>query len=597
MSGRSLRIVAGGAVVAGVLLGLLALRGPASGRAPAPRRGPRAEADPATAPGGSVRIAVAALPAGSQPDWRLDVRDSAGVSHEEKGTGEQERVIRPLAAGRLRCTVCAEGFVGESQRIEIEGGQEVAATLTLRRLGRVSGVVRCEGVPVPGVLVQLMVPAESAAFLMDLAPADRGAGTARGCESDGNGRYGFDRVLPVQGLTLVAAGFDHAPVRAGPVDVGPGEEVTADFVLIAGAHLSGRIVDMEGAPSKGATVNVLQRRDKRGVVIWDDEARARTDEDGRFVTPALSGPAVRMVKAWTVLHGVHQIIQHETSPPDRGTKDVGTLAPHPGTVLFEVEGGAVDPSAVLTVAVHGDPPGVGQSVVLSDATFDLEGRIRIAGLPPGEGVYAAVCPDSRAMAEGTFRTTGSDMVVKIPALKVPEKPLPPQEQLVVDVAETAEPALLVLLAGGEFVMWRQIEKGSREPVVERVPPGRYTLFLRAGDRFGQQEIAHVAGQDTRISVAPDRVGRALSVLVLDEGKPVPGASVSVRGFRKESRGLRAPWAETGDDGRAVLRGLPPDVAALTIGAMAKDFGRTRSFDIRDATDEVTLDLAGSEHGD
>jgi hypothetical protein len=41
---------------------------------------------------------------------------------------------------------------------------------------------------------------------------------------------------------------------------------------------------------------------------------------------------------------------------------------------------------------------------------------------------------------------------------------------------------------------------------------------------------------------------------------------------------------------AVLRGLPPDVVGLTIAAMAADFGRTRSFDIRD-TDEVTLDLA------
>ncbi len=597
MVGRGWWIAAAGVVLAVALWGLLASRGPASGRAPTPRGGVPGDPEPAVAAAGSVRIAIAALPPGSQPAWTLEVRDSAGRLHEERGTGERECVLQSLGAGRLRCTLHADGFLGESARLESEEDREIAAVLTLRRLGRLSGVVRCEGVPVAGALVHLTVPIEAAADLLDLSPRERGAGTARSVESDANGRYSFDRVLPVQGLTLVAAGFDHAPVRVGPVEVKPGVETTADFVLVAGAHLSGRIVDNHGAPSKGATVNILQRHDKRSVVVWDAEARARTDEDGRFLTPALSGPAVRMLKVWIVVDGVQQVIQHETSPPERGTKDVGTLAPHPGTVLFEVEGGAADPSAVLTVAVNGDPPGVGQHVVLSDAMFDRDGRIRIAGLPPGEGVYAAVCPDSRAMAEGSFRTTGTDMVVKIPAFKVREEPPPPEEQLIVEVAQTGEPALLLLVADGDFVMWRQIEKGSREPVVERIAPGRYTLFLCAGDRCGQREIVQMAAQDTRISIAPDRLARSLSVLVLDEGKPVPGATVRVRGFRKGSRGRKAPWAETGDDGRAVLRGLPPDLAALTIVAMAEDHGRGQSFDISNATEEVTLDLAATGHGD
>ncbi len=598
MAGRGWWIAAAGVVLAFALWGLFATRGPAPGRAPASRGGPGGgPSDTGRPPGGSVRLTIAALPPGSQPAWTLEARDSAGQLHEEKGTGERECVLRSLALGRLRCILRAEGFVGESLRVESEDEQEVAATLTLRRLGRVSGVVRCEGVPVAGVLVHLTVPIESAAALMDLSPADRRAGAARSVESDANGRYSFDRVLPVQGLTLVAAGFDHAPVRAGPLDVRPGEDTTADFALVAGAHLSGRIVDLRGAPCGGATVNILRRHDKRAAVIWDDEARARTDEDGRFVTPALSGQAVRMLKAWIVIDGIQLVIQHETSPPERGTKDVGTLAPHPGSVLFEVEGGvAAHPSAVLTVAVNADPPGVGPSFILSDATFDRDGRVRIAGLPAGEGVYAVVCRDTRAVSEGKFRTTGSDIVVKVPPLQVREELPAPEEQLIVDVTGTEEPALLVLIADSQFVMWREIGKGSLEPVVERVSPGRYTLFLRAGDRYGQREITQVAGQDLRTSIAPDRIGRSVSVLVLDEGKPVPGATVHVRGFGKGSGGLRAPWAKAGDDGRVVLRGLPPDVVALTIAAMAADHGRGYSLDFRD-TDEVTVDLAVTPDGD
>ena len=194
------------------------------------------------------------------------------------------------------------------------------------------------------------------------------------------------------------------------------------------------------------------------------------------------------------------------------------------------------------------------------------------------------------MTDGQFRTTGSDMVVKIPPLTPREEKPQPTESLVVEVAETPDPVLLVLIDDGDFGMWRQIGTGSREPVGETVSPGRYTLLVRAGDRFGEQEITQVAAQDLRVSVTPERIGRSVSVLVLDEGKPVPGAVVQVRGFRRASKGMRAPWAEAGSDGRALLRGLPPEATVLTITALDKDLGRTYTIDIG-STDQVTVDLA------
>lgn len=600
MFGRGWVIAAAGATVALVLWIVLATRGPASGRAPVQNAGAegRSDGSGAVAEGGeSVRVAVAARPAGSQPEWTLEVRDSVGKLRQEKGSGERECVVGGLPAGRILCTVRAPGFVGETRRVEVEGGRGAVATLTLSRFGSLAGTIRCEGVPVAGALVHLALPEQAAEALLHLAPDDRVSGTSRSVESDGDGQYRFDRVPPAQGFSVVAAGFDHAPVRVEAVEVKAGEEATADVTLIVGAHLAGRIVDSRGAPSKGATVHVSQRREKRAVVIWEDEARARTDEDGRFVTPALSGPAVRRLKAWVVVDGVQQVLQHDTSPPDHGTKDVGTLAPHPGTVLFELEGATADAPAILTVAVNGDPPGVGPSISLNGVAFDRDGRIRMAGLPIGEGFYSAASTVGRATMDGQFRTTGSDMVVKIPALKQREEAPQPKEQLVVDVADTADPALLLLIADGSIVMWREITKGNREPVVEKVSPGKYTLFVRAGDRYGHQEVTQVAGQDLGTSITPDRIGRSVSVLVLDGGKPVPGATVRVRGFCKGSRGMRAPWAQTGSDGRALIRGLPPDVKALTIAVFdgAGEFGRGYSIDIG-GVDEVTVELTET-HGD
>ncbi len=597
MLGRGWVIATAGAVVALVLWIVLATRGPASGRAPVQTGGAqsRSEGSGALAEGGgSLRVAVGAMPAGSLPEWVLEARDSAGELRQERGSGERESVIGSLPAGRLLCIVRAPGFVGETRRLEVEEGREAVVALTLRQFGRVSGTVRCEGVPVPGALVQLALPEQAAEALMHLAPDDRISGRSRSVESDGNGQYRFDRVPAAQGFSVVAAGFDHAPVRVESVEVKAGEEATADITLVAGAHLAGRIVDSRGVSSKGATVHVSWRRDKRATVIWEDEARARTDEDGRFVTPALTGPAVRRLKAWIVVDGVQQVIQHDTPPPDHGTKDVGTLAPLPGTVLFDLEGATADAPATLTVAVNGDPPGVGLSLSLTGIAFDRDGRIRMAGLPIGEGCYSAVSADSRATMDGQFRTTGSDMVVKIPALKQRQEAPQPREQLVIDVAETADPALLLLIADDSIVMWREIGKGNREPVVEKVSPGKYTLFVRAGDRYGQQEVTQIAGQDLRTSIMPDRIGRSASVLVLDKGKPVPGATVKVRGFCKGSRGLRAPWAKAVSDGRALVRGLPPEVKALTITVFdaTGEFGRGYSIDIG-STEEVTVDLAAA----
>jgi len=435
------------------------------------------------------------------------------------------------------------------------------------------------------------MPRESLSTLMDLAEEDRVPDMAWSAKSDGEGRYRFERVPPAEGFTLVAGDFDHAPVEAGPFDVRPGEETVVDVPMRVGGHIAGRIVDSRGVPCAGATVHVYVQQRKPSVVSWVDEARARTDDDGRFDTPALPGTEMRMLKAWVAVGGVQQIIQHETEPPERGTRDVGTLAPLPGVVLLEAESMAGKGPFKVTVGVTGDPPGVGPVVIVNDLELDAEGCARVAGFPVGDGVYSVFNGDGRAVIDGKFRATGADIVVKIPPFGEPPSPAPtPKEKLTIDVPE-GQDVLVALLAGEDIAMWRRVRKDDSGPVVEPVGPGTYTLHISAGDRYGRQEITQVEGQDLRVSAVPDRIGRTVTILVLQDGKPVPRAKVGVRGFRAGSRGLRMPWAESGEDGRALLRGVPPDVSALTATIVSKEgFGRTYSLELGEQP-EVTVDLA------
>ncbi len=586
--------VAAALVAVAAVIALFA-RGPASGRAPVQAGGAsrdaRSDAGEA-ARGGLVRVTVGVLPGGASPEWTLELRDAGDTLHAERGTGERECVLGPVAPGRALLTLRARGFVGESRRLEIGPG-EITIPLVLRQFGRVSGRLHRDGMPVGAALVRLSMPRDSFPMLMHLAEEDRVSEMTWSAESDGEGLYRFDGVPPADGYRLVAADFDHSPAHAGPFAVKPGEEAIVDIVMVVGSHLAGRIVDSRGGPCAGTTVHVYVKSAKLPMVGWMDEARARTDDDGRFVTPALTGSATRMLKAWVAVDGVQEIIQHETDPPERGTKDVGTLAPTPGIVLFEAESMTGNGPFKMTVVVNGDPPGVGQSVIVNDLAFDREGRARVMGFPAGEGVYCVTNADGRSVAEGTFRTTGRDVVVKIPAFVEPApRPPKPEESLVVEVADTGEDAIVVLIGEGEFLMWRQVRRDDRSPVIERVPPGRYTLHVTAGDRYSQQEVTQVKGQDLKLSVIPDRIGRSLTLLVLQDGRPVPGARVQLRGFRAGARGLRAPWAEGGEDGRVVLRGLPADVTVLAATVLNKE-GQGRTYPAIEVTDagEATVDLA------
>jgi hypothetical protein len=319
-------------------------------------------------------------------------------------------------------------------------------------------------------------------------------------------------------------------------------------------------------------------------MAWMDDVRARTDESGRFLTPALLGTGRRRLKAWLVDDGLHEVVQVDATPPERGTTDVGVLRPLAGIVTFEAGSPVGEAAYRMTVAAGGER--VDTDLVLGEIPFAPDGRIRLAGLPPGNVDYLVVDPDGSAVARGSFRATGGDVLVKMPPFRALKEPEPEGPPVIVAIDGAVEDPLVLLLRDDGIVSWK---RGAVDRFPD-VPAGEYRVLLSAGDRVGSADITHDPERETRVSVAVGPLGRTAILRVLRDGAPVPGAEVFVRGFRRGARGQRVPWARTGDDGRATLFGLPPAAEALEVTVLKDGSGRSYGLDLGGDT-ELEVDLA------
>jgi len=373
-----------------------------------------------------------------------------------------------------------------------------------------------------------------------------------------------------------------------------GAEARADVTLERGGHLAGRVLDHRGEPCAGVTVHIYERKEQRNVTRWADEARAWTEKDGRFVTPALRGDSVRLLKSWILADGLHLVVQLETTPPKDGRKEVGDLRPLPGTVVFEADGELRAAASTLTVAAIGEPPGQHAVAVLDALPFTPDGRVSVAGLPVGRCDWVVNDSKRREVGRGRFHATGRDMLVRVsgrteagPAEE--DGPRDEWRSLRVSVGDVGPGGMLVVASGGAIVAWQRVAEGQPELPEMRLPAGDYRVYLSAGDRIGWSDVAHTAEADLAITLVPAEPARTVTLRILRGGAPVPGAEIWIRGFRTGATGRRAPWAEADADGRALLRGLPSDAAALEIVAIKDGSGRRYAIGI-EGRDELTLDL-------
>lgn len=114
-------------------------------------------------------------------------------------------------------------------------------------------------------------------------------------DTDRGGRYILRFESDKERATISAYGDGWAPaIREG---IGPGdrnEPAVVDFELEPGHWLEGTVVDEEGKPVEGATVNVMPTLGTlRNVTLYPGNLRAAsTDAEGRFRITELAGPQV-----------------------------------------------------------------------------------------------------------------------------------------------------------------------------------------------------------------------------------------------------------------------------------------------------------------
>src|SRR4051812_8449905 len=97
--------------------------------------------------------------------------------------------------------------------------------------------------------------------------------------------------LPAGGYTITATRTGYAPFTFGqgrsvtgmPVNVAAGQQVTGiDLPLAAGGVIAGRILDEDGAPFAGATVDALITRFQAGTDTLFSVSTSQTDDRGEF---------------------------------------------------------------------------------------------------------------------------------------------------------------------------------------------------------------------------------------------------------------------------------------------------------------------------
>ena len=210
--------------------------------------------------------------------------------------------------------------------------------------------------------------------------------------------------LPAGAYTVTATRTGFAPFTYGqgrtitgvPVNVTTGQHVTdIDLPLVAGGVIVGRILDEDGAPFAGATVDALVTRFQGGNDMLFSVASAQTDDRGEFRLFGLA-PGAYYVSAGDPAFAA-------VSTP----KGVLHYSPtyYPGTTLADqartVTVGAGAPPRVEFKLQLVPPARISGTLVPYDARQLLNGAIIMSPLA-GEGVPMVAPEDPQLLPDGRF---------------------------------------------------------------------------------------------------------------------------------------------------------------------------------------------------
>jgi len=540
-------------------------------------QGPTVALEPSWAAGGVV------VDEQGQPVAGVMVRALPQPSMYRPGSSEPG-VARTAASGRFRISrlesatpyllrLSKTGFAPATAELPpLTPGQPVSNLRIVLHKGRTGfgRVVNRSEQPVPGAAVVLR-PAFNGDLRMQMVVSLESGDSSYEATTGSDGRFEI-RDLPAGTWDLAVQGKGYAPLRVPGLGVpeGAGSTDLGTVILAPGAPVEGYVVDREGHPIAGASVQATESDAGFAVGEEGSSPAAITRADGFFrIEDRRPGETIDLVAS-------------RTGYAPAALPGVAVPAEEPVRIVLQaasaVEGRTMDPdgqplSNVMVFVIPADPASVAAlgSAGLSQtgpATSKADGSFRIENIAPGTiELHAMTLGRPQALLKNLEVQPGKDLtgveivvapgaVVEGRVLTASGKPVAGAEVNVMDPDSTFG----ATSDGDGHYRLEGVSPGAHliEAAHKSYPPARRQLTVRAGDNA--------------LDLTLEEGGAQISGRVLDQsGAPLAGARVYLR--REEWRPIDPASGMSGADGSFTLSGVQDGVYQLF--ADKQGFARSR----------------------
>jgi protocatechuate 3,4-dioxygenase beta subunit len=409
---------------------------------------------------------------------------------------------------------------------------------------------------------------------------------AGGAETDGDGRYRLDSLLP--GSTSIEATHDHYPRAVRSIELKPGVN-RLDVVLSGGFDVEGRVVDSSGKALVGARVRLGQGERFFG----GPEAQSGVDGSFRF-----AGVASGEYRLDADRDGYAPLEQAVTVRVDKSNvTGVEVRLQIGGAIFGSLQG--LDPKLMSETEVN-------TSIRFSGVRPDFKGNYRIENLAPGEYTIEARVGSTGRRASGT--------------VTLPEGALEARLDLQFGAGLTVRGSAMQgdTPADGAVVSVIHLEKDasgwSRTDhqgafAIEGLDPGKYRLILSWNGTQHEETLELSSDRELTIEIpAAELIGTVVDVQTKE---PVAGASVTLERQNESRQSPRFPFgsgATTDTAGGFTLGNIADDTWRLIIKApgyaaleqlLTVQGGRVQGSDMKFAltpTEGMTLDVRNAAGG-
>ncbi|MEM7582602.1 MAG: carboxypeptidase-like regulatory domain-containing protein [Acidobacteriota bacterium] len=361
-------------------------------------------------------------------------------------------------------------------------------------------------------------------------------------ETDAGGRYRLDSVEPgMLRVTAHAEGYKEK-VREG-LEAAAGGKLEVDFVLEVGAVVEGTVTTADGEPVIQATVRIAE---PRGELAFSHQssAHAQTDAEGRYrATGAVVGLATL-----TIYDGRQERLSK--SVEIRPGTNVFDLVLERG---FEITGQVVSPEgepvggAAVTVQAN-SRPGVGHFAFgQANATSGFDGSFTLTGIKPGNYTVGASF-EGYGPAHSELLEVQADVSGLL--LQLSTGATLKGQVIGLELDELSSLELIAFSAEGGLLRGHVDFEGTYR--FENLASGEWYVQAKvtSSQRSSSLKVELPEGVPEVVKDIEFGSGFTLTGIVLDNGEPVAGASISASSTQAGSG-----HTMTGNDGRFRIENL------------------------------------------